>query len=330
MARQTIGIGSTANDGTGDTLREAGTKINNNLGELYNIFGDSDSIVSKISFTENTIVHDSDYNTVLAFATASADRTITFPNATDTVVGKATTDTLTNKTLTSPLLTDPVLTPAATTAGKILFKEGTNNGTNAVTLIGPASTADITLTLPATADTLVGKATTDTLTNKTLTSPRIGTAIFDTGGAELINLTATGSAVNEITIANAASGAGPTVSATGETNVNLNLDAKGTGSVEINKLAITASTITADGAASTAAGYIIGNSGSTIAASLADGTTVGETKIFTNKGSGVMTVTPATFAQGASFALAQHDGCTVIWDGTNWHLIGNQGEITIA
>lgn len=38
----------------------------------------------------------------------------TFPDVTDTVVGKATTDTLTNKTLTSPVLTAPVLgTPAS-------------------------------------------------------------------------------------------------------------------------------------------------------------------------------------------------------------------------
>jgi hypothetical protein len=334
MARLNIGVGAAANDGTGDTLRTTGTKINTNFEELYNhLGGDPDAIVSKISFTENTIVHDSAYNTVLAFETASADRTITFPNATDTLVGKATTDTLTNKTLTSPLLTDPVLTPAATTAGKILFKEGTDNGTNAVTLIGPASTADITLTLPATADTLVGKATTDTLTNKTLTSPRIGTAIFDTGGAELIKLTATGSAVNEITIANAASGAGPTVSATGETNVNLNLDAKGTGSVEINKLAITSEIIDVAGpvTASTAAGYIIGNrTGGTMSVTLADGTTVGETKIFTNRVSGIMTVTPLSFASGSTFALAEHDGCTVIWDGFDWYLIGNKGEITIA
>ena len=323
MARQIIGIGSTANDGTGDTLREAGTKINNNLGELYNIFGDSDSIVSKISFTENTIVHDSAYNTVLAFETASADRTITFPNATDTLVGKATTDTLTNKTLTSAVLTTPQINDTSADH-KYLF-------------VGAELDSDRNINLPilSDSDTFVFQAHTATLTNKTLTSPvltspRIDTAIFDTGGAELIKLTATGSAVNEITIANAASGAGPTVSATGETNVNLNLDAKGTGSVEINKLAITTSTIATDGAASTAAGYIIGNKASALAVSLADGTTVGETKIFTNKGAGIMTVTPANFAQGATFALAQYDGCTVIWDGANWYLIGNQGEITIA
>ena len=41
---------------------------------------------------------------------------------------------------------------------------------------------------------------TQTLTNKTLTSPKIGTSILDTSGNELFKLTATGSAVNELTI----------------------------------------------------------------------------------------------------------------------------------
>ena len=326
MARLNIGVGSTANDGTGDTLRATGTKINTNFVELYkHLGGDSDAIVSKISFTENTIVHDSAYNTVLAFETASADRTITFPNATDTVVGKATTDTLTNKTLTSAVLTTPQINDTSADHQYVV----------AVSELA----ADRIVTLPqlGAGDEFVFKAHTATLTNKTLTSPvlttpKVITALNDTNGNELVKVTATGSAINEITIANAASGSGPTVSATGGgTNVNLNLDAKGTGSVEINKLAITATAIiTANGAAAATAGFVICNKGSALAVSLADGTTVGETKIFTNKGAGVMTVTPATFAQGTTFALAQFDGCTVIWDGVNWYLIGNQGEITIA
>jgi len=69
---------------------------------------------------------------------------------------------------------------SSTVGGQIKFLEGTNNGTNGVTLQGAASTADVTVTLPAAADTLVGKATTDTLTNKTLTAPVINTGTFGT------------------------------------------------------------------------------------------------------------------------------------------------------
>ncbi len=47
-------------------------------------------------------------------STQTVDRTLSLPDATDTLVGKATTDTLTNKTLTSPTMTAPVLgTPAS-------------------------------------------------------------------------------------------------------------------------------------------------------------------------------------------------------------------------
>ncbi len=86
------------------------------------------------------------------------------------------TQTLTNKTLTTPILTTPVanagiqLKNGSTSAGFLEFFEDSDNGTNKATLIGPASTADVTITLPAAADTLVGKATTDTLTNKSIDS----------------------------------------------------------------------------------------------------------------------------------------------------------------
>jgi hypothetical protein len=140
------------------------------------------------------------------------------------------TQTLTNKTLT-----DPILSPTATTAGKVEFLEGTNNGTNKATLIGPASTADVTVTLPAATDTLVGKATTDTLTNKTLTAPKFADAGFiaDANGNEQVIFQTTASAVNEVEITNGATGNGPIIGSSGETNVDLNLTPKGLGRVTL-------------------------------------------------------------------------------------------------
>ena len=107
---------------------------------------------------------------------------------------------------------------STTDKGDQIIFASANDGTNPdiITL----SFGDVTLT------------GTQTLTNKTLTSPKIGTSILDTSGNELALLTATGSAVNEFTIANAATGAGPTLSSTGgDTNIDINVTPKGTGDV---------------------------------------------------------------------------------------------------
>ena len=97
-----------------------------------------------------------------------------------TVATLAGSQTLTNKSLTAPILTG-----SSSAAGSILFKEDTDNGTNSVTLIGPAATADVTVTLPAATDTLVGKATTDTLTNKTIDANGTGNSITNLEVADL-------------------------------------------------------------------------------------------------------------------------------------------------
>ena len=89
-----------------------------------------------------------------------------------------------------------------------------------------------TLTVPDASTTLVGTDTTDTLTNKTLTTPKIGTSLLDSNGNTSIALTATASAVNYLTLANAATGGAPLIDTVGsDTNIQLNIRSKGTGAI---------------------------------------------------------------------------------------------------
>jgi hypothetical protein len=70
----------------------------------------------------------------------------------------------------------------------------------------------------------------DALTSVALTTPKVVTGINDVNGNELLKVTATASAVNELTLANMSTGANPTITASGgDTNVGLNLVPKGTG-----------------------------------------------------------------------------------------------------
>ena len=80
---------------------------------------------------------------------------------------------------------------------------------------------------------MVNLTGTQTLTNKTLTSPIVGTSILDTNSNQLALLTATSSAVNEITLANAATGNNPIIQASGDdSNVGIALKTKGTGVIQ--------------------------------------------------------------------------------------------------
>jgi len=77
----------------------------------------------------------------------------------------------------------------------------------------------------------ITNATTDG-TTLSMTSPKIITGINDTNANELIKFTATASAVNEITVANAATTTNPVISATGgDTNIGITLTPKGTGNL---------------------------------------------------------------------------------------------------
>ena len=92
MAKQALGLGTTADDGSGDTLRAGGTKIKENFDELYDLMGDGTDLSSGISATASVI-------------------TLTAPSIGGVVAGTQTSATIT--TLTSTTVNPGTLSLAA-------------------------------------------------------------------------------------------------------------------------------------------------------------------------------------------------------------------------
>lgn len=85
-----------------------------------------------------------------------------------------------------------------------------------------------------------------------------GGDIKDANGNESIKIVSTGSAVNELTLTNSATGNAPSISATGtDTNIDLTLSPKGSGEVNISKVDIDAGTI--DGATIATSNITVGS-----------------------------------------------------------------------
>jgi hypothetical protein len=320
MARQTVNTGSSANDNTGDTMRNAGTKINANFREIYTILGgDSVSATTNMQFGNNTIVAEgasaNDFETTLTFTDPTADRTITFPDATGTVQLTGGAQSLTSAVLTTPQIQD--------------------TSSNHQYIFAPSElAADRTVTLPLLAgnDTFSFVGFTETLTNKTLTSPVLTAPKFadagfiaDANGNEQIVFQTTASAVNHIELTNAATGGAAAINAVGgDAAVSLAIAAKGTGSLSLNtKLNYQTETLTGTTvAASAVIPLTVHNASSAVACSLINGTVAGQIKKFANINSGAVTITPATYGQGSTIILAQHETASLVWSGSSWYSIG--------
>jgi len=158
--------------GAATDIIEAITLMNT---EVTGIKDGTTTFASKITFEGATA---NAFETSLAVTDPTADRTITFPDASGTIVTTTATQTLTNKTLTSPTINAGTFsgtftgTMDATSlvlagASPIVF-EGATDDAHETTLAVVDATADRVVSLPNATDTLVGKATTDTFTNKTI------------------------------------------------------------------------------------------------------------------------------------------------------------------
>ena len=97
MAKQTIGIGSAANDGTGDPLRTAFTKINANFSELYGTSAEANDILED---TSPQLGGNLDINGWNITSARSNENIRVIPNGTGTVELEANTNVTGNLTAT--------------------------------------------------------------------------------------------------------------------------------------------------------------------------------------------------------------------------------------
>lgn len=145
-----------------------------------------------------------DFETLLTVTEPASDITLSLPNATDTLVGRTTTDTLTNKSISGATntlssiengsLTNSAITINGTSVslgGSISIGDITGITTAAGSgLSGGGSSGDITLSIDTTVT--ADLTTAQTLTNKTLTSPAVGTSLTTASTSfDLLNTTAT-------------------------------------------------------------------------------------------------------------------------------------------
>jgi len=269
MARQNIAIGSAANDGTGDTLRQAAQKINETLVEVYQMLGgDSDTLSPYVNITSTGVTIDlGSYQYLLsANPVPTANRTVLIPDASGNMVIDTATQTLTNKTLTSPAITTPSIT----------------------------------------------------------------TSINDTNGNESIKLTATGSAVNEITVINAATGNDPVIQASGQSNRNLYLKGNSTtGAVLVERFALDN---VDNGSSSTllltaAHVYLSGTTPASV--SVPDGSVEGQLLTVSNRKGSTVTLAPTSSniaGVTTNISLEDNESVMLLWDGSSeWFIMGGYG-----
>ena len=193
MAYQSIGLGTAADDGTGDSLRIGADKVNDNFVEIYTLLGTGTALTSGISSTATVV-------------------TLTAPTISGVVGGtqtSATITTLTTTTVTGTTLNAGTLALAAgsitDSSGAISF--GNENLTTTGTLtagnatVGTITSTGATIVLEgATADAYETTLTvTDPTADRTITFPNATGTVVTTGDSN----TVTGTMITTDTVAEA-------------------------------------------------------------------------------------------------------------------------------
>ena len=127
MAYQGLGLGTAANDGSGDTLRDAGAKLNANFGEVYNKFGNGSGLCTGVSATASVV-------------------SLTAPNISGVVAGTQTSATITTLATTTVNGTTGNFGTATLAAGSLTDSSGAISfGNENLTTTGTFSSGNISV-----------------------------------------------------------------------------------------------------------------------------------------------------------------------------------------
>ena len=183
MAKQTINVGSSADDGTGSTIRAGGQIVNANFTELYNAFSTDGS---NLSTTVLTIVDESSTESTISYgerlaitggtnltSTVSGDSVNVTLNTTITGLTSVQTETLTNAS--GNLLVDSATNitefrgDGSSVEGQIQLNCHANSHGQIIKPQPHSESITNTMLLPKGGNsTLVSEIATQTLTNKTI------------------------------------------------------------------------------------------------------------------------------------------------------------------
>ena len=182
MAKQTINIGSSADDGTGTTIRAGGDLINDNFNEIYNYLGDGSSLngtifsvvdesstSSAITVCETLVITG---GTNLTTAVSGDNVNITL-NSTVTGLTSVQTETLTNASgnllVTSATNITEFRGDGSSVEGQIKLNCHANSHGQTIKPQPHSAGVTNTMLLPQGSNsTLVSEIATQTLTNKTI------------------------------------------------------------------------------------------------------------------------------------------------------------------
>lgn len=297
MAQQTINIGSSANDGTGDTLRVAGDKINDNFTELYtqtSAILDSADVVS--------IITDSDLNM----------------HANDiTTTGRV---IYSNKYDSDGLLPDNNIYE-----GMFVY---THNDQRASFAHDSAWSKLIDSDL-LTSGNYSADVNGTVFKNLHLHKPVVPTGIYDSAGSVIVKFATTGTPTNYVNL-KADATSSPTIGVEGaDSDIGLKIQAKGSGLIVVDgRFGFTSKTLTStsDTLDSDIPLYVfdLGVSGSF---TQGNGTSTGEIRKIVNKsGTGIdVTLAFTNFGHpdaGVTNGIKMIDNAyfEIVWDGSQWQI----------